>query len=388
MIPGRSSASDGINLGKYRWCEHSFFLSTASSLPHQPMASSSSDITPLPSSSPPPSTPSSNPSGGGGGGGSIASSASLYRTSQLPTTTNPLLSPRAQSEQLNSRPLNEIAVYTFLATLVLLLSVSAAIVVRSFLLRRRHRRMVEEAIRNGTWMPPPPGNGRTVPRIDLSKKPRMWDLYLDLNDQLPPQQMDEQEWESIKPVMATYVCDSIRKINSASDQTDGGAAGTAAAAAGGGGAAGGSGTGQNTTLFRRVVRSIGTALNPTPSGPQFGQSAPTTNYTGAEQQLTQMTDLGGSRAPAEVRVAVFIAMPRRHPPASNIVSPLTSRPASSGSISQTSLPNKDEEELPLIEMGVVELVVTDSTSMDSSIHHHHHDAKGKMRESIASVGSI
>jgi len=44
-------------------------------------------------------------------------------------------------------------VYTFLATLVLLLSVSGAIVFRSFVLRRRHRMMVEEAIRNGTWVP-------------------------------------------------------------------------------------------------------------------------------------------------------------------------------------------------------------------------------------------
>jgi len=56
--------------------------------------------------------------------------------------------------------------------------------------------MVEEAIRNGTWMPPPPGHGRTAPRVDLSKKPRMWDLYLDLNDQLLPQQsvpVDERD---------------------------------------------------------------------------------------------------------------------------------------------------------------------------------------------------
>ncbi|KAF5374037.1 hypothetical protein D9757_010075 [Collybiopsis confluens] len=39
-------------------------------------------------------------------------------------------------------------VYTFLATLVLLLGISGAIVARSLVLRRRHRRMIEEAIRN------------------------------------------------------------------------------------------------------------------------------------------------------------------------------------------------------------------------------------------------
>jgi hypothetical protein len=64
-------------------------------------------------------------------------------------------------------------VYTFLATLILLLGVSAAIVVRSLLLRRRHRRMVEEAIRNGTWVPPAP-----KVRVDLRKKPRLWDAWV------------------------------------------------------------------------------------------------------------------------------------------------------------------------------------------------------------------
>ncbi|KAG5732940.1 hypothetical protein E4T56_gene17250, partial [Termitomyces sp. T112] len=47
--------------------------------------------------------------------------------------------------------------YTFLATLVLLLSVSAAIILRSLILRRRHQRLVAEAMRNGTWVPPSPG---------------------------------------------------------------------------------------------------------------------------------------------------------------------------------------------------------------------------------------
>ncbi|KAF5382401.1 hypothetical protein D9757_009812 [Collybiopsis confluens] len=97
------------------------------------------------------------PSGGGGGGngtntgnnqdngnnGNVGNSASLY-------------------------------LYTFLATLVLLLGVSGAIVARSLLLRRRHRRMIEEAIRNGTYIPPNIlANARG--RVDLAKKPRMWE---------------------------------------------------------------------------------------------------------------------------------------------------------------------------------------------------------------------
>lgn len=81
----------------------------------------------------------------GGGSTSLANSASLY-------------------------------LYTFLATLVLLLSVSGAIVIRSFVLRRRHRRMVEEAMRNGTWVPPIPATRPA--RVDLSKKPEIWEAYL------------------------------------------------------------------------------------------------------------------------------------------------------------------------------------------------------------------
>jgi hypothetical protein len=72
-------------------------------------------------------------------------------------------------------------VYTFLATLVLLLGVSAAIVIRSLLLRRRHRRMIEEAIRNGTWVPPAHGGGAGNggrQKVDLSKKPKMWEAFL------------------------------------------------------------------------------------------------------------------------------------------------------------------------------------------------------------------
>jgi hypothetical protein len=59
-------------------------------------------------------------------------------------------------------------VYTFLATLVLLLGVSLAIVLRSLCLRRRHRRMVEEAIRNGTFHP-----GMLNPAIDARDRWRM-----------------------------------------------------------------------------------------------------------------------------------------------------------------------------------------------------------------------
>ncbi len=62
-----------------------------------------------------------------------------------------------------------------LATLVLLLSVSAAIVLRSLILRRRHAAMMAEAIRNGTYIPPTNTRG---PKIDPSQKPPMYEAHL------------------------------------------------------------------------------------------------------------------------------------------------------------------------------------------------------------------
>lgn len=64
------------------------------------------------------------------------------------------------------------------ATLVLLLGVSGAIVVRSYVLRRRHQALVEEAIRNGTWVPPTFNAGGRRGRRDVGEKPTMWDAWV------------------------------------------------------------------------------------------------------------------------------------------------------------------------------------------------------------------
>ncbi|SJL14418.1 uncharacterized protein ARMOST_17874 [Armillaria ostoyae] len=101
--------------------------------------------------------------GNGNDGGSLNSSASLY-------------------------------LYTFLATLILLLGVSAAIVFRSLILRRRHRRMVEEAIRNGTWIPPTNGRGM---RYDPSQKPIMHEAAMNV-------QKNHHDWEACKPFSVSY----------------------------------------------------------------------------------------------------------------------------------------------------------------------------------------
>ncbi|KAF7296223.1 hypothetical protein HMN09_01091300 [Mycena chlorophos] len=99
--------------------------------------------------------------------------------------------------------------YTFLATLIVLLGVSSAIVFRSLMLRRRHQRMLEEAIANGTWVPPAQRG-----KVDLRKKPRMWDAWM-----APPtragvvgEEADEvkgggrtDEWGAVMPFAASYI---------------------------------------------------------------------------------------------------------------------------------------------------------------------------------------
>ncbi|KAI0643269.1 hypothetical protein C8Q79DRAFT_168628 [Trametes meyenii] len=60
--------------------------------------------------------------------------------------------------------------YTFLATLILLLLVSATIIARSYVIRRRHREFIAQAIANGTYVPPA--------RIRIGKKPKMFEVAL------------------------------------------------------------------------------------------------------------------------------------------------------------------------------------------------------------------
>lgn len=50
---------------------------------------------------------------------------------------------------------------------------------RSYVLRRRHQALVEEAIRNGTWVPPPfNAHGRRGGRRDIGEKPKIWDAWV------------------------------------------------------------------------------------------------------------------------------------------------------------------------------------------------------------------
>lgn len=60
-----------------------------------------------------------------------------------------------------------------LATLILLITISAAIIARSYCIRRRQRQLLDEAIRNGTYVPPP-----TTGTPNLKDKPVLYDIFL------------------------------------------------------------------------------------------------------------------------------------------------------------------------------------------------------------------
>jgi len=72
--------------------------------------------------------------------------------------------------------------YTFLVTLILLCSVSAIIIARSYILRRRFRRQVEEALQNGHVLSPDGpglvGLSSSMKSKLLGPPPKLWDVWV------------------------------------------------------------------------------------------------------------------------------------------------------------------------------------------------------------------
>ncbi|KAF9007073.1 hypothetical protein BDQ17DRAFT_1423152 [Cyathus striatus] len=320
---------------------------------------------------------------GGNNGPGITSSASLYCRSLLPLSTSPSLiigassslspflmtltsqslSPfslpthvRASMSDSSSTPLpSPPIVYTFLATLVLLLSVSAAIVIRSFILRRRHRAMIEEAIRNGTWVAPPlasMGGGR--PKVDLSKKPKLYEAYLGEKGK-SWEVVKEGGWEEIRPVMVAYVGKGDEGRDVGRDVVEGQAA-----------------VPPPIPLplpqphvesplppRRSFLSRITSALSPRSSSPTSPLPPPVTSslppaiplpeiHTSSTEKQPEIND-DTSESGQRVRVAVFIAMPS--PAASHRRSMSLSLHSTPGASSSSD----ESEPLPHLEMGFAEL---------------------------------
>lgn len=305
--------------------------------------------------------------------------------------------------------------YTFLATLVLLLGVSAAIILRSIMLRRRHRRMVEEAIANGTWVATAPGTGAGGrgrvgrARVDLGKKPKMYEAWLgpgagvaagaaekagggDVRDEkeIPHMDMGEgDEWETIKPFSAEYLTSPPGASSVAAATEQGVQGGVAAAEV----------PPPRMSFLRRLggyLASTHVQTSPLPEPPEPPPAA-----TPPRQE--EAADDG----PTRVRVSVIIAMPsppnlNPHPNSQgttttathshatgHALSPSPSSPVSPLSPSSSANPQSphpradDEPPLPHIEFGVADLIVA-SPSRASSIRHGH--AHGKKMSVGSSMG--
>ncbi|KAF8872807.1 hypothetical protein CPB84DRAFT_1854299 [Gymnopilus junonius] len=375
-------------------------------------ASSTSPAT-FPTSFPPPSTPS--PGGqsnnSSNNDGSIATSASLY-------------------------------LYTFLATLVLLLSVSAAIVIRSFILRRRHRLMVEEAIRNGTWVPPAPPTRPA--RVDLSKKPVLWEAYIDKKGDLVGHavggalgdskindvwKMDNtREWDMIKPFAATYLSASEATATPelprgpptttglATAPSVGSLRGAAAlqppipspgsqsqpdVEAGNGPTAATTPTSSNRARMPRPRAMLSRALNmlnptPDPTSPLPAPLSGSLQNAGSNANLALGTAAEGGmtelKGPQVMRVAVFIAMPK--PPSGSPTGSLSAsttmvpsdshplQPSASTSCHPSHSDDDDEQPLPHLEMGVADVLVVPH-DVDTPSH-----PSGKKSAQRGSLGSM
>ena len=284
--------------------------------------------------------------------------------------------------------------YTFVVTIVLLLSVSGAILVRSIIIRRRHRQMVDLAIRNGTYVPPTPP--ARPARVDMSEKPELWEAYLgggggwQLGSFGHGSGKELRGWESIKPIYAGYA-EPLTSIPY-------------------------SGSSPNlTSLSPPVYIPATTPINPSGSRGDDEENRRTAEVstgttiplltrariflnTNSTVPASSSADIGtnsranismtepSSNSPPTLRVAVLIAMPSPSSSShgSSIITPLSaslSSPLSSQSQPTTShllqlspsptsrITDDEEQPLPHLEMGVTNVVIgrsENSSSWDSA----------------------
>lgn len=262
--------------------------------------------------------------------------------------------------------------------------------------------MVEEAIRNGTWVPPAPA--ARAPRVDLSKKPTLWEAYLgdgrwhvgeirglgqgsgkDLGISTHWKFEHSKDWESLKPVCADYIPSGTSVHDSASTPNltlsppvpiPVPAPITALAPASSSRDEENQRTAQASTS-PSVLSRVKMFLNPPPPiFPLPVSSASATDLNRDVPTNISMTELRSS-PPTTMRVAVLIAMPSPPPShgsstalstslssstSSSNYKPMTSHPLQTPPPQTLRATDDEEHPLPQLEMGVVEVVVGPSES--------------------------
>ena len=260
--------------------------------------------------------------------------------------------------------------------------------------------MVEEAIRNGTWVPPTPPVRPA--RVDLSKKPELWEAYLgDSGWQLgngTGKEFDKnwkfeysRDWESIKPISASYYTAPLTSVsysgstpnltnlpppvyiptstptNPSAPRGDGDDNQRTPEVS----------TGTTPSLLTRAR----IFLNPT-SASSSADNGTNAHSNSANISLTELSP----NSPASVRVAVLIAMPSPSYHGSSTsttplsasfpsslspkVEPTTSHPLQLSPSRVRVTVDDEDHSLPHLEMGVAEVVVgrSDNSSTWDSAH--------------------
>lgn len=266
--------------------------------------------------------------------------------------------------------------------------------------------MVEEAIRNGTWVPPAPPSRPA--RVDLSKKPVLWEAYVDDKGGVTSWRSaggegmehdhwraeHSRDWDTIKPFSATYVSKpaetsatisaahsthslptnglgstpsttSVRGRGGPDDDAlaSGTAASPAAAISSSGSASPSADELPRIPRHRAFFSRALSVLNPTPplTSPL---PAPVTSGLGPapaghREMGHAMAELHQrSTSPSMMRVAVLIAMPTPPPAGANAPANPHSHPLHSSAAPAAS----DEHPLPHLEVGVAEVLMVPAES--------------------------
>ncbi|PIL22543.1 hypothetical protein GSI_15232 [Ganoderma sinense ZZ0214-1] len=210
-------------------------------------------------------------------------------------------------------PSSSLYLFTFLATLFLLLAISSAIIMRGIFLRRRFRRRLEEALAAGAVLSGDDGPGGFGGRSHRRKvqRPTLYDLSV-LAPYFSTSSPHDGNWEKLMPFSGNIHAEKPEAKASSATDTD-----PASSPAGGprhrqpriravlDGAA--------HLLPRNRLTRNGNGTRQSPSNPTSAPAtAPSTGGGADDAPAIPLEQLDPVQRAAEVRVAVVIAMPNPH----------------------------------------------------------------------------